>query len=256
MSPPVVVQWRVDAVRAAFDAVPRAGFLPRAARRRAGFDGPLSIGHGQTNSQPRTVAAMLVLLEVRAGDRVLDVGSGSAWTTALLAELTGSTGSVLGVELVPELVQWGRENLARTAYTWASVRQADKHVLGWPEGAPYDRILVSADARRCRTPWSSSSPRTAGSWCRSAGRCCSASGRDRAWRPAPTAATGSSRCGDGWGWLRGVGRRPGGPVSQVMKGNCLFTQVATCVKRQFGFLTWETGRARRRSRAAARTPAR
>ncbi len=136
----------VDAVRAAFDAVPRAGFLPRAARRRAGFDGPLQIGHGQTNSQPRTVAAMLVLLEVRAGDRVLDVGSGSAWTTALLAELTGPTGSVLGVELVPELVRWGRENLARTAYTWAAVRQADKHVLGWPEGAPYDRILVSADA--------------------------------------------------------------------------------------------------------------
>ncbi len=136
----------VDAVRAAFDAVPRAGFLPRAARRRAGFDGPLQIGHGQTNSQPRTVAAMLVLLEVRAGDRVLDVGSGSAWTTALLAELTGPTGSVLGVELVPQLVRWGRENLARTAYTWAVVRQADKHVLGWPEGAPYDRILVSADA--------------------------------------------------------------------------------------------------------------
>lgn len=136
----------VDAVRAAFDAVPRAGFLPRAARRRAGFDGPLQIGHGQTNSQPRTVAAMLVLLEVRAGDRVLDVGSGSAWTTALLAELTGPTGSVLGVELVPELVRWGRENLARTAYTWAVVRQADKHVLGWPEGAPYDRILVSAES--------------------------------------------------------------------------------------------------------------
>ena len=90
---------------------------------------------------------MLGLLQVRDGDRILDVGSGSAWTTALLAELTGSTGSVLGVELVPDLVQWGRANLARTAYTWASVRQAEENVLGWPEGAPYDRILVSADAR-------------------------------------------------------------------------------------------------------------
>jgi protein-L-isoaspartate(D-aspartate) O-methyltransferase len=136
----------MDAVRAAFDAVPRAGFLPRAARRRAGFDGPLLIGHGQTSSQPRTVAAMLRLLDVGAGDRVLDVGSGSAWTTALLAELTGPTGAVVGVERVPELVRWGRENLARTAYTWASVRQAERHVLGWPETAPYDRILVSADA--------------------------------------------------------------------------------------------------------------
>jgi protein-L-isoaspartate(D-aspartate) O-methyltransferase len=136
----------VDAVRAAFDAVPRSGFLPRAARHRAGFDGPLQIGHGQTSSQPRTVAAMLDLLEVRTGDRVLDVGSGSAWTTALLAELTGPTGAVLGVERVPELVRWGGENLARTAYTWASVRQAEPHVLGWPDSAPYDRVLVSADA--------------------------------------------------------------------------------------------------------------
>ena len=145
--PPAWFSGWVDAVRATFDAVPRAGFLPRAVRRRAGFDGPLGIGHGQTNSQPRTVAAMLGLLQVRDGDRILDVGSGSAWTTALLAELTGSTGSVLGVELVPDLVQWGRANLARTAYTWASVRQAEENVLGWPEGAPYDRILVSADAR-------------------------------------------------------------------------------------------------------------
>ena len=136
----------VDAVRAAFDAVPRAGFLPRAARRRAGFDGPLAIGHGQTNSQPRTVAAMLRLLEVREGDRVLDLGSGSAWTTALLAELTGPTGTVVGVERVPELVRWGRENLVRTAYTWASVRAAEPGVLGCPDAAPYDRILVSADA--------------------------------------------------------------------------------------------------------------
>jgi protein-L-isoaspartate(D-aspartate) O-methyltransferase len=136
----------MDAVRAAFDAVPRAGFLPRASRRRAGFDGPLLIGHGQTSSQPRTVAAMLRLLDVRAGHRVLDVGSGSAWTTALLAELTGPTGTVVGVERVPELVRWGRQNLARTAYTWASVRQAEPKVLGCPEAAPYDRILVSADA--------------------------------------------------------------------------------------------------------------
>jgi len=136
----------MDAVRAAFDAVPRTGFLPRAARGRAGFDGPLQIGHGQTSSQPRTVRAMLDLLEVRPGDRVLDVGCGSGWTTALLAELTGPTGSVTGVELVPELTRWGAENLARTAYTWAGVRQAEPGVLGVPEGAPYDRILVSADA--------------------------------------------------------------------------------------------------------------
>src|SRR5204863_3431479 len=88
------VDERADAVADAFAATPRTGFLPRRARRRASYDGPIQIGHAQTNSQPRTVAAMLRLLEVRPGDRVLDVGAGSGWTTALLAHLTGPTGEV------------------------------------------------------------------------------------------------------------------------------------------------------------------
>ena len=138
----------MDPVKAAFRAVPRAGFLPRRDRRRAGFDGPIQIGHGQTNSQPRTVEAMLRLLEVRPGDRVLDVGAGSGWSTALLAHLTGEQGSVIGVELVPELAEWGAENLARAAaHPHASIRVAAPGVLGWPTAAPYDRILVSAGAR-------------------------------------------------------------------------------------------------------------
>ncbi|MEO7350349.1 MAG: protein-L-isoaspartate O-methyltransferase [Marmoricola sp.] len=137
----------MDAVKAAFAAVPRTGFLPRRARLHAGFDGPINIGHGQTNSQPRTVEAMLRLLEVQPGDKVLDVGSGSGWTTALLAHLTGPEGSVTGVELVPELALWGAENLARTGYGWASIRPAPDGVLGVPESAPYDRIVVSAGAR-------------------------------------------------------------------------------------------------------------
>ncbi len=138
----------MDPVSAAFRAVPRAGFLPRRDRARAGFDGPIQIGHGQTNSQPRTVEAMLRLLEVRPGDRVLDVGAGSGWTTALLAHLTGEEGSVIGVELVPELADWGAQNLAdATAYGQASIRPAIPGVLGWPDGAPYDRIMVSAGAR-------------------------------------------------------------------------------------------------------------
>jgi protein-L-isoaspartate(D-aspartate) O-methyltransferase len=142
-------QWfsgGMDAVEAAFEAVPRGGFLPTRARLRSGFDGPITIGHGQTNSQPRTVRAMLRLLEVRHGDRVLDVGAGSGWTTALLAHLTGPEGTVIGVELVPELVEWGTRNLARTSYGWASIRAASAGVLGVPDSAPYDRILVSAAA--------------------------------------------------------------------------------------------------------------
>src|SRR3954465_1660277 len=101
----------MDAVAAAFENVPRADFLPRGWRSSASFDGPIPIGAGQTNSQPRTVEAMLRLLEVRPGDRVLDVGSGSGWTTGLLAFLTGPEGAVLGVELEPRLVTWGARNL-------------------------------------------------------------------------------------------------------------------------------------------------
>ncbi|WP_182524993.1 protein-L-isoaspartate O-methyltransferase family protein [Nocardioides dongkuii] len=137
----------VDPVAAAFDATPRTGFLPRAERRRAAYDGPLPIGHGQTSSQPRTVEAMLRLLDVRPGHRVLDVGAGSGWTTALLAHLVGPGGEVRGVELVPALVAFGAANVARTGRTWAAVRPAEPGVLGDPGHAPYDRVLVSAEAQ-------------------------------------------------------------------------------------------------------------
>ena len=133
-------------VAAAFEAVPRRDFLPRAARRRASHDGPIPIGKGQTSSQPRAVRSMLELLEVEPGQRVLDVGAGSGWTTALLAHLTGPGGVVLGVELEPTLTTFGAGNLGSTGYVWASIRQAVPGVLGVPEEAPYDRILVSANA--------------------------------------------------------------------------------------------------------------
>lgn len=136
-----------EAVRAAFAAHPRAGFLPEGARYRADHDGPIQIGSGQTCSQPRTVAAMLELLDVRPGQRVLDVGSGSAWTTALLAHLTGPQGLVVGVEIAHELVDFGTANLAAAGVPWASIRLARPSVLGAPDDAPFDRILVSAEAR-------------------------------------------------------------------------------------------------------------
>lgn len=142
----------MDSVDEAFAAVPRAHFLPRGARWRAGHDGPIHIGHGQTNSQPRTVADMLRLLEVREGDRVLDVGSGSGWTTALLGHLTGPQGEVVGVELEPDLVRWGAANLAGCGMPWATIRVAAPGVLGDPGRAPFDRILVSAEATSLPQP--------------------------------------------------------------------------------------------------------
>jgi protein-L-isoaspartate(D-aspartate) O-methyltransferase len=137
----------VDPIAGAFSIVSRERFLPEDQRVSAGYDGPLPIGHGQTNSQPRTVEAMLRLLDPRPGQRALDVGAGSGWTTALLAELVGPSGRVTGIELVPELAAWGEANVRATAYDWASVRVADPGTLGWPADAPYDRILVSAAAR-------------------------------------------------------------------------------------------------------------
>lgn len=129
---------------AAFQAAPRSFFLPPNQKRFAKVDAPLPIGFGVTNSQPTTVADMLTLLEVQGGQRVLDVGSGSGWTSALLAELVGPSGSVLAVERVPELVSRSREVLEG----WPNVEvfEATPGVFGLPEQGPFDRILVSAMA--------------------------------------------------------------------------------------------------------------
>jgi protein-L-isoaspartate(D-aspartate) O-methyltransferase len=136
-----------DRVAEAFAQTPREGFLPKRERRSAAYDGPLPIGRGQTNSQPSTVRAMLRLLDVQPGQKVLDVGCGSGWTTALLARLTGPTGRVLGVELEPDLVEFGSDNLDRAGVPWASIHEAKPGVLGLPDAAPFHRILVSAMAR-------------------------------------------------------------------------------------------------------------
>lgn len=134
----------------AFAAAPRKGFLPAGQRRFARLDRPLHIGWQQTNSQPTTVRAMLELLDVRPGHRVLDVGAGSGWTTALLATLVAPGGRVVGVEIVPELVALGRRNLARAGVA-ARIEQAHEGVLGLPDEAPFDRVLVSAEATRLPT---------------------------------------------------------------------------------------------------------
>jgi protein-L-isoaspartate(D-aspartate) O-methyltransferase len=128
----------------AFSEIDRKDFAPEEFEDAAHDDCPLQIGYGQTISQPTTVAHMLEWLAPHLGDKVLDVGSGSGWTTALLAHIVGPSGSVLGLELVPELVEFGQENLAKYNFLHARIEQASKKVLGYPKGQPFDRILVSA----------------------------------------------------------------------------------------------------------------
>ncbi|MDO5495981.1 MAG: protein-L-isoaspartate carboxylmethyltransferase [bacterium] len=136
---------RDQRVEDAFAAVPREWFLPPDARASAHLDRPLRLSHGQTNSQPTTVRAMLELLAVAPGQRVLDVGAGSGWTTGLLAHLVGEGGEVWGVERIPELREGASAAVER--WPWAQVRLAREGELGLPELAPFDRILVSAEAR-------------------------------------------------------------------------------------------------------------
>lgn len=138
-------------VEEAFAALPREGFLPPDQVRFAGLDAALPIGYGVTNSQPSTVRAMLALLDPRPGDRVLDVGAGSGWTTALLAWLVGPAGRVVAVERIPAVLRFGRENVTGALLSDGPLAPVEMHparqgVLGWPDGAPYDRILVSAGA--------------------------------------------------------------------------------------------------------------
>ena len=128
----------------AFRNVDREDFiLPESLPERY-EDYPLPILCGQTISQPFTVAFMMGLLEVERGQSILDIGSGSGWTTALLASLTGPGGSVTGTERHGELVKFGRCNLAKYPFDWAEIRPAGPY-LGIPDST-FDRILVSAAA--------------------------------------------------------------------------------------------------------------
>ncbi|MDD3170340.1 MAG: protein-L-isoaspartate O-methyltransferase [Candidatus Pacebacteria bacterium] len=137
---------QTQSIIVAFRVVDRKDFVLKEYEQEAYGDYPLPIGFGQTISQPTTVAFMLELLQSRKGEKILDAGSGSGWTTALLAEIAGKEGKVFGVEKIPELVSLGKDNLAKYDFSNAEIREAGKE-LGLPREAPFDRILVSAAAR-------------------------------------------------------------------------------------------------------------
>lgn len=134
------------AVETAFLVVDRALFVPEDYKAEVYEDYALPLGFEQTISQPTTVAFMLELLEPQKSDWVLDVGSGSGFTTALLAEIVGETGKVVGVEIIPELVKFGQANLTKYKLPQAKIVNGKDVEIGFQEEAPYDRILVSAEA--------------------------------------------------------------------------------------------------------------
>ena len=122
--------------------VPRQLFVDEALRERAHGDHPLPIGDGQTISQPFMVGKMTELLELSGTEKVLEIGTGSGYQAAVLAELSGR---VCTVERIPKLAQRARELLEMLGYANVWVRVANG-TLGWPDEAPFDRILVAAGA--------------------------------------------------------------------------------------------------------------
>lgn len=124
----------------AFDDVPRHEFVPTGLRHRAYDDAPLPIGQGQTISQPWVHAKYLELLDLKGSERVLEVGTGSGFQTALLTRLAGS---VYSIERIAALAEGARESLKRCGIEHVIQRVGDG-TLGWPEFAPFDAILVGA----------------------------------------------------------------------------------------------------------------
>jgi protein-L-isoaspartate(D-aspartate) O-methyltransferase len=129
-------------VLSAMERVPRELFVPKGERHRAYADAALPIGHGQTISQPYMVAKIAEALDVGSGERVLDVGTGSGYQAAVLAELGAD---VHTIERIPALAEQARENLAAAGYEDVRVHVGDG-TLGLPEHAPFGRIAVAAAA--------------------------------------------------------------------------------------------------------------
>jgi protein-L-isoaspartate(D-aspartate) O-methyltransferase len=130
-------------VLAAFGRVPRRFFVPEDAQPWAEGDHPLDIGHGQTISQPYIVAAMTEALQLEGTERVLEVGTGSGYQTAILCELLPLTATVRSIEIVPELAARAGRTLRELGYDNVEVRIGDG-AKGWPEVAPFDAIVVAA----------------------------------------------------------------------------------------------------------------
>lgn len=149
-------RWlKTPQIISAFKKIKRADFLPEDIKDLAEENMALTIDHGQTISQPLTVAFMFELLEPKEGQKILDIGSGSGWTTALLSEIVGEKGKITSLEIVPELSEFGKNNADK--YGFVSQGRAEFLCVdgskGYEKDAPYDRILVSASGDKIPEEW-------------------------------------------------------------------------------------------------------
>jgi len=139
----------------AFKKIKRIDFLPEDMKDLAELNEALPIGYGQTISQPLVVAFMLEQLQPQSGDKILDIGSGSGWTTALLAEIVKPKGRVLAIEIILELKEFGGKNAAKYNFVEKNIAEficADGS-KGYKKEAPYDKILASASAEKIPLAW-------------------------------------------------------------------------------------------------------
>ncbi len=132
----------------AMEKIPRDLFVPEPQRAEAYEDRPLPIGYGQTISQPYIVALMTEALRIKKGEKVLEIGAGSGYQAAVLAEIGAETYTV---EIVPELAKFARENLKKTGYGSVQVKAGDGY-QGWKEFAPFDAVIVTCAPEKVPQP--------------------------------------------------------------------------------------------------------